>query len=824
MQYPVAKLLCGFVLVLFAVLTRASQFGRDGFSGNPATNGGATCIACHAPGAPRPTLTLSGPTTVPAGATRRFTVTLQGGPAVTGGINVSSSGVAGSTALGSFTPVAGDLHRVGTEISHSRPKPFSAGRVTFAFDWTAPPYRGPLTLYAAGNSSNGRLNLLGDGIATGSLSLTVEGGAAPPPPPPPPPAPAVEVAELARGFARPVAIRHAGDERLFVVEQRGRIRIVQSNGSVRSTAFLDIRHRVDATGSEQGLLGLAFHPRFTENRFFYVYYTVDTGAGSDRSRVSRFQVSPSDRNRAWPATERVLLEFAQPFANHNGGDLHFGRDGHLYIASGDGGGAGDPQNNAQNPRTLLGKILRIDVDGGGRRPDCNLLAGDRYGIPWSNAFADGSGGRGCDEIYASGLRNPWRMSFDRANGDLWIADVGQSRAEEVSRIRAGTAGGLNLGWRCFESDRPYNDSGCSGVYYLPIHVAPHSEGYCSITGGFVYRGARSPSLRGRYFYSDFCRPAVETLTPTAGGVAREEVFPAGRISQPVSFGEDVHGELLLATLTGEIYRIRGPGDLDTAIGEAGARTVAQNGAGQWHRVALTRSYTEPVVVMGPPSRRGGEPLTVRVRNVTTTGFEFQLDEWDYLDGAHTSERVGYLVVERGAHRLADGRRLVAGRRNVDHAWQWPSFAAAFPSRPIVLAQTASYRGGQAVTPRLRGIGSGGFGVRLQEEEANDDVHALESVHWIAIEPGATAGLEAGRLPGVQPSGAIFSLAQSHSASPVVLATIDSTVGSDPVALRVLAGGGGSVEIATEEERSKDAEVDHAGEEVGYAVLAPGVLR
>jgi glucose/arabinose dehydrogenase len=545
--------LCVFGFAAQAHQADASQFGRDGFSGNPQTNGGSTCTACHAPGAATPTLTITGPATVDAGSTNLYQATLQGGPGVTGGVGVSAS-----DAQGAFMNVNADLAPFGQEISHTMPKAFAGGQVSFSFEWTAPPYNGSVTLYGAGNSTNGLLNLLGDGIATDQLTVNVINGDPPPPPPPTPPPADAMLQQFTTGLTRPVVIRHAGDDRLFIVEQAGRIRIVESDGTLRTQAFLNITANVDDGGNEQGLLGLAFHPNYAGNGLFYVYYTRDPGPGLDRTRISRFSVS-GDPDVADGSSEVVLMEFEQPYSNHNGGDIHFGPDNYLYIASGDGGSGGDPQNNGQNPNSPLGKILRIDVDGGGGSPDCNLAGGMNYGVPLDNAFADGSGGAGCDEIWALGLRNPWRMSFDRVTGDMWIADVGQNAREEVNFIPAGTAAGLNLGWRCYEGNQPYNTGGCDGPgdYFNPIHTTRHTDGNCSITGGAVYRGASEPGLYGRYFFSDFCNTSIQTISRTGSGQIVEEAVPAGAVSQPVAFGEDRDGEMYVARLNspGTIYRI-----------------------------------------------------------------------------------------------------------------------------------------------------------------------------------------------------------------------------------------------------------------------------
>ncbi|MEN1928872.1 choice-of-anchor V domain-containing protein [Luteimonas sp. MJ250] len=548
---------CAAIVILSAWGSAdASRFGRDGFSGNPGSNGGSTCTACHAPGAATPTVTISGPQVLDAGTIADYTVTISGGPGVTGGLGVSASRDAGS-----FSATGKDVHVIGGEISHRQPKAFANGSTSFSFRWQAPAWNGPVTLYAAGNSSNGQLDLLGDGIGTRQLTVNVRNGDSGPPPPMPPPQADAVLEPFVGGLGQPVVITHAGDARLFVAEQPGRIRVVD-NGVVLPLPFLDITARVDDSGNEQGLLGLAFHPDYASNGHFYVNYTWDPpGSGTDRTRISRFTVG-GNPDVADPASELVLMEFEQPYSNHNGGDIQFGPDGYLYIASGDGGSGGDPHNNAQNPNRLLGKLLRIDVDGagGGSAPDCSLATGAHYGIPPDNAYTDGAGGAGCDEVYALGLRNPWRIAFDSLTGDLWIADVGQNAYEEINLITAGTGGGLNLGWRCYEGDQPYNGSGCSGAYFEPLVTTSHAGGNCSITGGRVYRGSSHPSLAGRYFFTDYCNTAVRSITFDDGQPRVEDPIPAGTISQPVAFGEDVDGELYLASLTGTLYRIVGTGD------------------------------------------------------------------------------------------------------------------------------------------------------------------------------------------------------------------------------------------------------------------------
>lgn len=566
------------VSVLLASLpASASQMGRPGFSGNPAINGGATCTVCHAPtGAALPAVSLNGTTVLDAATFVDFTVTLSGGPAVTGGVDISvvdSNGLP----IGVLEPLGGDLQVAGDELTHTAPKSFVSDEVTFSFRYTAPDYDVEGNIYIAGNSTNGALNLSGDDINTGSWPITIQNGFEPPPPPPPPPGiPELTAEVFATNLTLPVVISNAGDERLFVVEQPGRIRIVNSDGSVRSTPFLDIESRVDDAESEQGLLGLAFHPDYANNGHFYVYYTRDPGPGLDHSRVSRFTVS-GDPNLGNPASELVLLEFEQPYDNHNAGDLHFGPDGYLYIASGDGGSGGDPGNNAQDPSTLLGKLLRIDVDASaGNGPDCDVSGAGNYFIPAGNAYNDGPGGAGCDEVYALGLRNPWRFSFDPTTGDIWIGDVGQGAQEEINRIPAGSAGGLNLGWRCYEGNQPYNLSGCDGAYLFPVYDFSHADGSCSVTGGVVYRGAEYPELDGEYLFSDFCNTSIRALAGPPGSPVVREVLPANVVTAPSAFGTDADGEIYIASLySGILYRLRSADSDSDGVGDSQDNCIEQ---------------------------------------------------------------------------------------------------------------------------------------------------------------------------------------------------------------------------------------------------------
>ena len=347
------------------------------------------------------------------------------------------------------------------------------------------------------------------------------------------------------GLDDPVFVTAApGDfeDRLFVVEQGGLVRIVE-NGTLLSAPFLDLTAEVTA-GGEQGLLGLAFDPAYGASGFFFVNYTDLNGD----TRIVRYTVS-TDGNVADPSSALDILVVEQPYANHNGGMLAFGPfDDYLYVGLGDGGGTGDPENNAQDPSTLLGSMLRIDVLGAD--------ADDPYFIPFDNPFVNVQDFRA--EVWSFGLRNPWRYSFDRQTGDLYIADVGQSAWEEVSVQLAGSDGGENYGWRRMEGTSCYDPStGCNqGNLVLPAYEYPHSEG-CSITGGYVYRGDAIPELEGRYLFADYCEGWVRSFE-LAGGVATDvqdhsdELAPGGNV---ISFGQDNEGELYVVEQGGAVYRI-----------------------------------------------------------------------------------------------------------------------------------------------------------------------------------------------------------------------------------------------------------------------------
>lgn len=357
--------------------------------------------------------------------------------------------------------------------------------------------------------------------------------------------PKIELIAHATGFTRPVDIAHCGDSRLFIVEQRGYIWVVDSTGNRLPNPFLNIDPRVRSNGNEQGLLGLAFPPDYAQSGEFYVYYTRETDGAT---RVSRFSLLNGNPNEADPNSEEILLAQSQPFNNHNGGCIKFGPDGYLYIGLGDGGSGGDPQNHGQTPKSLLGKILRIDVNG--------AAPGLAYAIPPDNPFVADTAFR--PEIWSWGWRNPWRFSFDRLTGDMWIGDVGQNAREEVDFEPAG-AGGRNYGWRCFEGLASYNTNGClpAAAYTAPVFEYANPSLGRSITGGFIYRGSQYPDLDGYYFFSDYVSGRWWATRQNPDGTFTTGLVGQFAGNQYSSYGEDRHGELYVAALSqGTIYKIK----------------------------------------------------------------------------------------------------------------------------------------------------------------------------------------------------------------------------------------------------------------------------
>lgn len=323
------------------------------------------------------------------------------------------------------------------------------------------------------------------------------------------------------------------DNRLFVVQQLGVIRIVNPDGSIANDNFLTITNLVNF-GGERGLLGLAFHPQFSTNRYFFVYYNTPEG----HIRVSRFTANSENPNTTNISSIKVLLTIPKPFSNHNGGSMHFDNDGYLWISTGDGGGAGDPNGNSQNKNSLLGKMLRIDVD-----------SDNAYNIPPTNPFI---GVDGADEIWGYGLRNAWKFSFDRTTNQAWIADVGQGVMEEINKVST-TTSAINYGWRCYEGSGLYNLTDCpsSSTMTFPVAEYNHSGGKCSITGGYVYRGNLYTDLIGKYIFADYCSAQIGILDNTT--ITWTSAFSGNNFT---TFGEDNSKQLYIATANGKIFKVK----------------------------------------------------------------------------------------------------------------------------------------------------------------------------------------------------------------------------------------------------------------------------
>ena len=343
------------------------------------------------------------------------------------------------------------------------------------------------------------------------------------------------VEQVASGLDQPVYLTApASDPRLFIVEQRGRIRVVEG-GRLLEKPFLDIESKV-RSGGEQGLLSVAFHPQYRTNGFIFVNYTDKKGD----TRIERYTVS-TDRNVADPRSAKPILSIDQRYSNHQGGLNLFGPDGMLYVGMGDGGSQGDPHGNGQNRNVLLGKLLRLNVD-----------RGDPYMVPAANPYVKG-GGRA--EIWALGLRNPWRFAFDRFSGMLYIADVGQDRYEEINVVPMSIAG-VNYGWNTMEGPSCYRSSSCGQAgLQRPAVSYSHENSTCSVIGGFVYRGQKIPEIKGQYFYSDYCNSWLRSFGFSNGKVTDQHEWPVGRLGSIVSFGEDSQGELYICASSGRVYRI-----------------------------------------------------------------------------------------------------------------------------------------------------------------------------------------------------------------------------------------------------------------------------
>jgi glucose/arabinose dehydrogenase len=369
----------------------------------------------------------------------------------------------------------------------------------------------------------------------------------------PPPTPATfDLVQVAAGFANPEDVQQPNDGsgRLFVVEQGGRIQIIHSDGTRTSSPFLDVTGRIGFTsGGETGLLGLAFHPMYAQNRRFFVNYTRTIG-GQLQTVIAEFTALTSNADVADAATENILFTVDQPFANHNGGGLVFGKEGFLYIGLGDGGSGGDPMCNGQNINVLLGKMLRIDVDS-------SPAAGLNYAIPPDNPFV---GQNGRDEIWLYGLRNPFRFSFDSATGNLWIGDVGQDKFEEVDMLTP-QQGGANMGWNIREGTHPFSTT-CSqtgNTLTDPIFDYDHTQGDVTVIGGHVYHGTKIPALVGAYVFGDFGSGRLWTLRKSGTAWTRTDLTSVSG-GDMAAIGEDQAGELYLARYsTGAVSRVHQAG-------------------------------------------------------------------------------------------------------------------------------------------------------------------------------------------------------------------------------------------------------------------------
>ncbi|MFY8068239.1 MAG: PQQ-dependent sugar dehydrogenase [Flavobacterium sp.] len=351
----------------------------------------------------------------------------------------------------------------------------------------------------------------------------------------------IALQSFATGFSEPLEIAHAGDSRLFVVQKGGLIRIVNANGSVNATPFLNISSLV-STVSERGLLGLAFHPNYATNGYFFINYSNTSGD----TVIARYSVNSGNPGVA-NTTGTILMTITQPYSNHNGGSIKFGPDGYLYIGMGDGGSGGDPGNRAQNINENLGKMLRIDV---------NSTIAPYYTNPATNPYV---GVAGNDEIWAIGLRNPWKFSFNRLNGDLWIADVGQGSVEEIDKVINPLTAGLNFGWRCYEGNSTYNSTGCApaSTMTFPFTQYARSGGACSVTGGYFYTGSMYPNFQNKYFFTDYCDDKIRMVN-SSGVITTTTSFSGNNF---VTFGEDVNGELYIAGISsGTIYKV-----IDTSL-------------------------------------------------------------------------------------------------------------------------------------------------------------------------------------------------------------------------------------------------------------------
>jgi glucose/arabinose dehydrogenase len=416
----------------------------------------------------------------------------------------------------------------------------------------------------------------------------------------------IALQQFASGFSSISEITHAGTSRMYVVQQGGLIRIVEADGTINSTPFINLSSVISFTG-ERGLLGLAFHPNYAVNGYFFVYYTNTAG----NLVIARYNRSTTNPDVANPSSAAILLTIPHPGqTNHNGGCMRFGPDGYLYISTGDGGGSGDPNGNSQNTMALLGKMLRLDVNG--------ITSDSNYFIPSTNPFAIAGGAQ---EVWASGLRNAWKFSFKRGSSEMWIADVGQGQLEEINKVSA-TTPGLNFGWRCYEGNSVYNNSGCpaASVFTFPVAQYGHTGGACSITGGYVYTGTAYTNLQNKYLFADFCSNRIGWVdSTTPANITWTPAFTGGF----TTFAEDVNGELYIAGgSNGIIYKITDATAATTQFSKAGI-TLHPNPASNEVFVNLENiipSATVTVYDMGG-KRLLKQPLTTQANRIDTSALQ-----------------------------------------------------------------------------------------------------------------------------------------------------------------------------------------------------------
>lgn len=418
----------------------------------------------------------------------------------------------------------------------------------------------------------------------------------------------IAITPFATGFSSPVEIAHpANDSRLFVVQQGGAIKILNADGTTNALNFLTLTSSTITTGGERGLLGLAFHPNYATNGYFYVNYTNTSG----NTVIARYSVNASNPNIA-NTTGTVLLTITQPYSNHNGGTIKFGPDGYLYIGMGDGGSGGDPENRAQNINQNLGKMLRIDVD-----------SASPYANPSTNPYV---GIAGNDEIWAIGLRNPWKFSFNRLTGDLWIADVGQNEYEEINKIISPLTAGLNFGWKCYEANSVYT-VGCAvptTTYTYPVAEYSHTGGACSITGGYAYTGSTYPNFTGFYFFADYCLNRIGTVN-SANTISYSANFLGS--NNITTFGEDNNGELYVAGSNGTVYKII-DASLAVATFNPSEFSVYPNPATTAFFVKSNPAYFPALLTIFDSS--GKKLLTQKLEGATTAIVTDRLQQGFYL--------------------------------------------------------------------------------------------------------------------------------------------------------------------------------------------------